>query len=663
MRSGTLLKVARVFMALALMLSSLGLVAFAQGGAPTTSSMGSTDYFSVEQVVMDDGRVVDKVVINGPPEPPAGYERPTVDPAVEAKKDAVVILTAPAFNWSFGCSATSAAMIAGYYDRGSYPNMYAGPTNGGVMPLDNSSWPDYWDGHDTRHQCPLSATHNGLDGRAIRGGVDDYWIYYGQPGPDPYVVNGWTEHTLADSTGDFMKTNRWLSDNTDGSTTFYTYNNGDPLYAADMVGGGIDDVDGGYGVKLFYESRGYVVTTMYNQRIRGQGTDPNKGFTFAQYMAEIDAGRPVMFHVEGHTMIGVGYDSSSNLMYIHDTWDYSDHTMTWGSTYSGMQHYAVTIVQLQAAAPVPNAPTGLTATAVSQHQINLSWTDNATNESGFKIERSPFAPGSWTQIAAVGANVTTYPNTGLASGTTYYYRVRAWNAAGDSAYSNEAHATTSSGTTHRAYLPLVFKNFAGGGGTVVVLWNQPLSTVNQNAYVDQSFSDSPSYSSYLADDFTNGGPWTIRNIFVPGNGWNGFSSLFNATALTWQIYADNAGVPAGSPAGGSPPVWTLTLVPTDPQVTISNGAPDGFPSNTLLELIAPITLPAGHWWLVFYPTMGFSCCGQYGRQSSDTANGYTGQFINPGGAFGYGTSWQAWTVLGATPPLPLHDIAFRLEGY
>ena len=46
----------------------------------------------------------------------------------------------PAFYWSYGCSATSAAMLFGYYDRIGYSNMYAGPTNGGVCPLDNSVW-------------------------------------------------------------------------------------------------------------------------------------------------------------------------------------------------------------------------------------------------------------------------------------------------------------------------------------------------------------------------------------------------------------------------------------------------------------------------------------------------------------------------------------------
>ena len=49
---------------------------------------------------------------------------------------------------------------------------------------------------------------------------------------------------------------------------------------------------------------------------------------------------------------------------------------------------------------------------------------------------------SFKQIATVGANVTTYANTGLSGSTKYYYRVRAYNSKGDSAYSNIASATT-----------------------------------------------------------------------------------------------------------------------------------------------------------------------------------------------------------------------------
>ncbi len=92
---------------------------------------------------------------------------------------------------------------------------------------------------------------------------------------------------------------------------------------------------------------------------------------------------------------------------------------------------------------VPAAPSNLTANAASSNQINLSWTDNATNETGFKIERKTGSGGTYSQIAAVGAGVVTYSDSGLTASTTYYYRVRATNSAGDSAYSAEASAATS----------------------------------------------------------------------------------------------------------------------------------------------------------------------------------------------------------------------------
>ncbi len=91
----------------------------------------------------------------------------------------------------------------------------------------------------------------------------------------------------------------------------------------------------------------------------------------------------------------------------------------------------------------PAAPSNLTATAASRNQINLSWTDNSTNEDGFRIERCRGSTcTNFAQIASVGPNVTAYTNTGLNANTTYRYRVRAYNAAGTSAYSNIARATT-----------------------------------------------------------------------------------------------------------------------------------------------------------------------------------------------------------------------------
>jgi hypothetical protein len=90
----------------------------------------------------------------------------------------------------------------------------------------------------------------------------------------------------------------------------------------------------------------------------------------------------------------------------------------------------------------PAAPSNLGAIAVSGSQINLSWQDNSSSETGFVVDRKTGAGGSWSQIGTAAANATTYNNSGLAGSTTYYYRVYAESGAGSSAYSNEASATT-----------------------------------------------------------------------------------------------------------------------------------------------------------------------------------------------------------------------------
>lgn len=97
--------------------------------------------------------------------------------------------------------------------------------------------------------------------------------------------------------------------------------------------------------------------------------------------------------------------------------------------------------EVSAATGVPAAPAALTATAVSKEKIMLTWIDNATNETGFSIERKT-AGGSYTQVASVSANTTVYSDAGLSAGTVYHYRVRAHNAIGNSSYSNEAVSTT-----------------------------------------------------------------------------------------------------------------------------------------------------------------------------------------------------------------------------
>ncbi len=103
---------------------------------------------------------------------------------------------------------------------------------------------------------------------------------------------------------------------------------------------------------------------------------------------------------------------------------------------------ATVTLTVQAPTAVPAAPSGLTATAISSSQINLAWTDNAGwNEDGFKIERSGTG-NSWTQIATVGPDVTSYSSSGLPANKNYSYRVRAYNVLGHSAYSGSASAKT-----------------------------------------------------------------------------------------------------------------------------------------------------------------------------------------------------------------------------
>lgn len=204
---------------------------------------------------------------------------------------------------------------------------------------------------------------------------------------------------------------------------------------------------------------------------------------------------------------------------------------------------------------------------------------------------------------------------------------------------------------------------SGGGQAVIpepefaVLWDQPLSATNTNAYANQEFGDFPTYSCFVADDFdVPAAGWSIEAIFVPNGAWNGATTIAAASMLHFEVYADNSGIPAGNPGGGAP-VWSLAVPPTDPQITLSLGS-GGFDTNVLVTLTTPFDLAVGTYWLVFYPTADFATVGQFGRQASDTTNGYGTQWINPGGGFGLGTAWQSWAVINATE----QDAAFRLEG-
>ena len=92
----------------------------------------------------------------------------------------------------------------------------------------------------------------------------------------------------------------------------------------------------------------------------------------------------------------------------------------------------------------PVAPSGLSVTLAASSQASLGWSDNANDETDYKIERRTRMTGSYVQIGTGAANSVSYQDIGLAAETTYSYRVRAHNAGGDSGYSAEVGVTTAS---------------------------------------------------------------------------------------------------------------------------------------------------------------------------------------------------------------------------
>jgi hypothetical protein len=333
-------------------------------------------HFSTQSIIYSGGAILERSIINGPPKPPPGQLRKAVLLPEPMPEMGTNLLTVPAFNWVFGCSAVSAAMIAGYYDFNGFGDIYTGPTDGGQIPLDDSSWGTWTDSAgDLYPNNPLVASHQWSDGRDTFGSIDDYWVSYLSHSNDPYITGKWEEHSWGDAIGDFMKTSQSAYGNVDGSTSFYYYPDSRPLSCDVMeLYSNIADEDGTYGRKLFYEARGYKVTDCYTQETDNEATG---GFSFAQYKAEIDAGRPVLLNLEGHSVVGFGYDDSSNTVYIHDTWDYNNHTMPWGGGYAGMALWGVSIVNIQE--PTPSTPDiSVSPNSYDFGNVNISNTSTQT---------------------------------------------------------------------------------------------------------------------------------------------------------------------------------------------------------------------------------------------------------------------------------------------
>jgi len=90
---------------------------------------------------------------------------------------------------------------------------------------------------------------------------------------------------------------------------------------------------------------------------------------------------------------------------------------------------------------LPVAPSAMSASANTSNSVTVRWSDNSNDETGFRLERSGNGV-DFNEIAMLGANTTSFTENGLSARTNYYYRVRAYNSAGNSGYSNTASVRT-----------------------------------------------------------------------------------------------------------------------------------------------------------------------------------------------------------------------------
>ena len=488
------------------------------------------EYYTVNLVTLVDGTVIEEMIIKGPPVPPPGFEieRQEVSLPETNISAGINVLTVPAFDWIFGCSAVSGAMIAGYYDRNGWPDVYNGPTNGGLMPLNNKSWPTWTDGVYNYRDNPLVASRNGVDGRTERGSIDDYWVKYFSTAPDPYITGGWTQHTWGDAIGDYMHTSQSAYGNKDAYSFFYdNWSNPAAPLTCDTIESSPLPPDGTVGRKHFYEARGYTVTDCYNQftDYGSQGYIPG-GFSFAQFKAEIDTGRPVMLNLTGHTVVGVGYDDSSNSIYIHDTWDYNNHIMPWGGSYAGMKLVAVSIVNLQPVDTV--APSGsvvidggATYTASTGVNLTLSATDaiSGVAQMSFSNDGSTWLP--WESYAT---NKSWTLSSGDGSKTVY---VRYKDNAGN----------VSAPATDTITLDTVAPT-----GSVVIDGG---ATFAASTGVNLTLSVTDATSGVAQMRFRNdGSSWSVWESYAISKAWT--LSSGDESKLVYAQYKDNAGNISGS---------------------------------------------------------------------------------------------------------------------
>jgi hypothetical protein len=368
----------------------------------------------------------------------------------------VQIVDVPDYAWYAGCFGTAAGNLMGYWDRHGFPNFYAGPTNGGLAPLDNST-PNV--GIES-----MWVSKAGFDGRPANqpGHADDYWevlndggYSYESTDPDPHVVADRPEHA-PDCLCDFMGSsqNKWadLDGECSGNIDAFSFNFWNKQGAQRLNftppsqdGVPIRDIQSGW--RAWTEYRGNRADVFSQLADFNPETPFGMGFTFEDLKAEIEAGYPVMLFLQNpgefsrslpgmaranphvHGMLAYGYyvgDDGVNRILYRTSWGGGQQTLgVWGPDALEAELSLRGVVGYH---PLPQ----IKSVKPDGGNLRIKWDgpSSTIDHNGaltavdwYVVEKSDsLASGSFTAVSDISTNLeTSIPNVG---GAHAFYRVR-----------------------------------------------------------------------------------------------------------------------------------------------------------------------------------------------------------------------------------------------